>query len=157
MWKDTLRIAGAYVAYVIGSGFATGQEIVQFFTVYGIKGIAGMLVCTVLFAAMGSTLLADGFRYGNGEISKLQNSRYKKRTLNKPENKVDNIGGVYEYYCGSALGKVFELLMPIILFCTVVIMIAGAGAAAREYYGFDYQVGCTAMAFILFSSYMLGF
>ena len=75
MWKDTLRIAGAYVAYVIGSGFATGQEIVQFFTVYGIKGIAGMLVCTVLFAAMGSTLLADGFRYGNGEISKLQNSR----------------------------------------------------------------------------------
>ena len=157
MWKDTLRIAGAYVAYVIGSGFATGQEIVQFFTVYGIKGIAGMLVCTVLFAAMGSTLLADGFRYGNGEISKLQNSRYKKRTLNKPENKVDNIGGVYEYYCGSALGKVFELLMPIILFCTVVIMIAGAGAAAREYYGFDYQVGCTAMAFILFLSYMLGF
>lgn len=59
MWKDTLRIAGAYVAYVIGSGFATGQEIVQFFTVYGIKGIAGMLVCTVLFAAMGSTLLAE--------------------------------------------------------------------------------------------------
>lgn len=128
---DTLRIAGAYVAYVIGSGFATGQEIVQFFTVYGIKGIAGMAVCTFLFSAMGAALLADGYRYGSG--------------------------GVYEYYCGTALGRVFELMMPVILFCTVVIMIAGAGAAVQEYYELDYKIGCTAMAIILFVSYMLGF
>ena len=33
--KTVLRIMGAYVAWVMGSGFATGQEILQFFTSYG--------------------------------------------------------------------------------------------------------------------------
>lgn len=150
---DTMRIAGAYVAYVIGSGFATGQEIVQFFTVYGIKGIAGMAACTFLFSAMGAALLADGYRYGNGEMPKVQ-----KRTCGSSRNtRISRSGGVYEYYCGTALGRVFELMMPVILFCTVVIMIAGAGAAVQEYYELDYKIGCTAMAIILFVSYMLGF
>ena len=30
--KDVLKIGGAYAAFCIGSGFATGQEIMQFFT-----------------------------------------------------------------------------------------------------------------------------
>ena len=32
-----IKIAGAYVAWVMGSGFATGQEILQFFTSYRIN------------------------------------------------------------------------------------------------------------------------
>ena len=31
--KTVIRIMGAYVAWVMGSGFATGQEILQFFTI----------------------------------------------------------------------------------------------------------------------------
>ena len=34
-YRNVIRIAGAYVAWVMGSGFATGQEILQFFTSYG--------------------------------------------------------------------------------------------------------------------------
>ena len=33
--KTVIKIMGAYVAWVMGSGFATGQEILQFFTSYG--------------------------------------------------------------------------------------------------------------------------
>lgn len=32
---DGFRIAMAYVGTVVGAGFATGQEIIQFFTCYG--------------------------------------------------------------------------------------------------------------------------
>lgn len=152
---DILRIAGAYVAYVIGSGFATGQEIVQFFTVYGIKGIAGMAVCTLLFAAMGAALLADGYKYGKGELPEVRRQRHVSSSSRR--GKPSSGGSVYEYYCGSVFGKVFQIMMPVILFCTVVIMIAGAGAAVQEYYELDYKIGCTAMAVILFLSYMLGF
>ncbi len=49
---NIFKIAGAYIAYVIGSGFATGQEIVQFFTVYGEGGIAGMVLCTFLLLGL---------------------------------------------------------------------------------------------------------
>ena len=34
-YRNVIRISGAYVAWVMGSGFATGQEILQFFTSYG--------------------------------------------------------------------------------------------------------------------------
>ena len=30
-WLNVIKFAGAYVACAIGSGFATGQEILQFF------------------------------------------------------------------------------------------------------------------------------
>nr|WP_330365072.1 hypothetical protein [Clostridioides difficile] len=36
--KTVISFAGAYVATVIGSGFATGQEILQFFYVLWICG-----------------------------------------------------------------------------------------------------------------------
>lgn len=36
---NVIKYAGAYIAFIIGSGFATGQEIIQFYTSYGIWGI----------------------------------------------------------------------------------------------------------------------
>ena len=46
-WNRVLILAGAVIAFTIGSGFATGQEIVQYFTAYGVEGILTVL----LFAA----------------------------------------------------------------------------------------------------------
>mgnify|MGYP000869826231 CR=1 FL=1 len=37
--KTIVILAGSYIATIIGSGFATGQEILQFFSYYGIIGI----------------------------------------------------------------------------------------------------------------------
>lgn len=33
--RQVIKFAGAFIAWVIGSGFATGQEILQFFSSYG--------------------------------------------------------------------------------------------------------------------------
>ena len=33
--KAVVRIAGGFIAWIIGSGFATGQEVLQFFSSYG--------------------------------------------------------------------------------------------------------------------------
>ena len=30
-WIDTIKIAGAWISFCIGSGFATGQELLQYF------------------------------------------------------------------------------------------------------------------------------
>ena len=34
-FKKVFKTAGAFMAWVIGSGFATGQEVLQFFSSYG--------------------------------------------------------------------------------------------------------------------------
>ena len=128
------RIAGAYMAYVIGSGFATGQEIVRFFTEYGGKGIFGILLTTVLLSWVGAGLLKDG-----------------EQNLGSGEN------GVYAFYCGEKLGKLFEVFTLSARFLTVVVMISGAGAAFREYCGAPYRFGCGLMAAAVLASYILGF
>ncbi|HJF48338.1 MAG TPA: hypothetical protein K8W24_00815, partial [Brachybacterium paraconglomeratum] len=51
--KGPLRVltyAGAIIAFLIGSGFATGQETLQYFTSYGYWGIfgTGLLVLVLI-------------------------------------------------------------------------------------------------------------
>lgn len=54
MWTVALGYLGA----VIGAGFVSGQEIVQFFVIYRRGGWYGVLVAGVLFCVMGGTLLS---------------------------------------------------------------------------------------------------
>ena len=48
-WKRVLILAGAIIAFTIGSGFATGQEIIQYYTAYGAKGLLVILVFMIAF------------------------------------------------------------------------------------------------------------
>lgn len=47
-----LQIGGAVVGTLVGSGFASGQEVMQYFTAYGIPGVWGAVLTMVLFALM---------------------------------------------------------------------------------------------------------
>ena len=55
-WLNVVKYAGAYIAFIIGSGFATGQEIIQFYTCYGIWGIGSVAISMFLFAWVGGAL-----------------------------------------------------------------------------------------------------
>ena len=43
-WGRVFTFAGAFIAFLIGSGFATGQEVLQYFSSYGYMGLAGVIV-----------------------------------------------------------------------------------------------------------------
>ena len=62
--RRTLRVltyAGAIVAFLIGSGFATGQEILQYFAAYGFWGILGT---GILVLVLMSYVCVEFFRAG---------------------------------------------------------------------------------------------
>ena len=42
--KAIIKYAGAFIAWVIGSGFATGQEVLQFFTSFGYMSYGAVLL-----------------------------------------------------------------------------------------------------------------
>ena len=44
LFKESIMVAFAFVGVVVGAGFATGQEIFQFFTSNGIYSISGIIV-----------------------------------------------------------------------------------------------------------------
>ncbi|AOV07472.1 hypothetical protein BI350_07910 [Sporosarcina ureilytica] len=60
--KRSFQIGGAFIGVIVGAGFASGQEILQFFSSFGLIGIAGALVATGLFAFIGMNLTQLGSR-----------------------------------------------------------------------------------------------
>ena len=56
-WLRIFKFAGAFTAFRIGSGFATGQEVMQFFTAYGIWSIGGIFISMFLFAYSGAVIM----------------------------------------------------------------------------------------------------
>ena len=63
MSKRSFAVAGAYVAWIMGSGFATGQEIFQFFTSYGYRSYIILAINLVGFLVVGITVLDAGQRH----------------------------------------------------------------------------------------------
>jgi len=49
----TFKVAAVYIGTIVGAGFATGQEVLQFFNRFGIWGLGGLAVATILFIVSG--------------------------------------------------------------------------------------------------------
>ncbi|WP_318035981.1 YkvI family membrane protein [Halobacillus shinanisalinarum] len=116
--KNTLRIAGAYVGIIIGAGFASGQEIVQFFTSFGLWGIFGAVITIFLFAFIGMQLIQLG--------AHLQVTSHKK---------------VIRHICGKYLGPVVDIMLTFFLFGVATIMVAGSGSIFEQQFGIAPLIG----------------
>lgn len=133
-YKNVIRIMGAYVAWVMGSGFATGQEILQFFTSYGYKSFVLVVVNLVGFLIIGPAILEAGQKHRDDE------------TFNQ-----------FKYFCGKKVGTFYDWFVPISMFAGMVILISGAGATLQEYYGLNHYVGALVMSLLAFAAYVAGF
>lgn len=131
---STIKYAGAFIAWVIGSGFATGQEILQFFTSYGPYSFAVILVNLVGFMLLGVIMFTKGYDH-------------------RDQEHFDH----YKYYCGEKLGSVFSWIIPTILFFVMAVLISAAGATVKEYYGFNKYIGSAIMAVFVLIAYLNGF
>ena len=109
--------AGAIVACLIGAGFASGQEVVQFFTAYGgARGAAGACLACLVLAAACTWMLQDA-----------------------PE------GPVFVRWCGRPAGTLLQGAAPVFLFGVYAVMLSGAGALLHTAAGLLPWVGRTLM------------
>jgi len=120
--KRSLQIGGAFVGLIVGAGFASGQEIMQYFTSFGLMGIIGALIATVAFAFLGMTLAQLG--------SDLQTTSHK---------------GVIYYIGGRYIGAILDFLITFFLFGVAVVMFAGAGSTFNQMFGINPMVGSIIM------------
>ncbi|WP_061711722.1 hypothetical protein [Kocuria palustris] len=70
-----VKVALAFVGLIVGAGFATGQEMIQYFTSFGAVGIWGAVISGLLVTAAGSvtfTLFSVGFVMIAGAGSTLE-------------------------------------------------------------------------------------
>lgn len=54
MLKRVITIALAYIGVVVGAGFASGQEVLQYFVAHGKIGMMAVLMTAILMALVGA-------------------------------------------------------------------------------------------------------
>src|SRR5690625_351112 len=54
---QVLQIAFTYIGTIVGAGFATGQEILQFFTRFGGFAVFTIVIATVMFVWLGTKMM----------------------------------------------------------------------------------------------------
>ncbi|MCG8905805.1 MULTISPECIES: hypothetical protein [unclassified Pseudomonas] len=131
--KTSLKLGGAYIGLVVGVGFASGQEILQFFGGFGIMGLAGAAVALALFAF----LLMNLYQIG----SRLQTQSHKE---------------AMEYICGKPLGRVVDLMLTFFLFGTMVVMFAGANSSFEQQLGIGHSIGGIVLGVLTIITVCLG-
>ena len=133
-WKKVITFSGAIVAYLIGSGFASGQEALQFLASFGLAGATGTLIMTsFIYLGFSYAIMDDGY--------KLQLTSSNK---------------IFSYYCGRYVGKFYEFYTPVFLFLVFVVMLSGAGAVLFEYYGIAPLFGRVIMALLSLATVLIG-
>ena len=128
MLKKNLKSLFVIIGTLIGAGFASGQEIYIFFYKYGINGIIGIAISSLLIGAIVYKVL---------EISrKRQIKNYKEFVgiLVKNENQI----------------KIFNTIINIFILITFYIMIAGFGAYFEQQFGIDSLIGSSILAMICY-------
>lgn len=128
--KGWIKVGSIYIGTVIGAGFASGREIIEFFGVYGVKGIWGMIISGILFSILGSILLI-----------KIYNNRIK------------DFNELAEKLFGKKFGFVIDTIISFSLYTGFSIMISGSGAVFKEELGLPFNIGILVMvicSFIVF-------
>ncbi|MDS9471494.1 hypothetical protein [Sporosarcina pasteurii] len=121
--KKSVQMGGAFIGVIVGAGFASGQEILQFFSSFGLIGIVGALVATGLFAFIGMNLTQLG--------SRLQTTSHQ---------------SVIYHICGRYLGVLVDFVITFFLFGVTVVMFSGAGAIFEQQFGLPAYLGSIIMA-----------
>ncbi|MBU8791448.1 hypothetical protein KM885_11690 [Oceanobacillus caeni] len=130
--REILKLASAFIGIIVGAGFASGQEILQYYTSFGLLGIIGGIIATALFAFLGMVLMLIG--------SKTKTSSHK--------DAIYAISGPY-------LGVLVDIILILTLFGVGVVMVAGAGSNLNQQFGLPYFVGTTLMAILILTTGML--
>lgn len=125
-WTRVITFGGAIIAFLIGSGFATGQEIMQYFTSYGYWGVFGTgLAVLALMTYVCVEFLVVG-----------QAKQFARPSM------------IYQYYCGKYLGTFFDYFSIVFIFMSFMVMVSGMGALFEQHYALPGHVGGAGLAVV---------
>ena len=130
MKKNWIKIASIYIGTVIGAGFASGREILEFFGIYGIKGSWGIFLSCTLFALVGGLLLVKVYN-----------------------NRIESFNQLSSKIFGNEMGSIINMVINFSLYTGFSVMVSGSGAVFKEELGLSFNIGILVMiicSFIVF-------
>lgn len=127
------HVAATYIGTVVGAGFASGQEVLQFFGYFGLNGVWALILTTILFIFFGWIILDLGMRL--------------EAASHLP---------VIRYAGGKWVGTAVDYVITFFLFGALTAMAAGAGAIFAEQFGLPAIIGNAVMVLAAVLTVMMG-
>jgi uncharacterized membrane protein YkvI len=122
---NIIKVACIYTTTIIGAGFASGQEIVQFFSLFREDGFYGIIFAGLLFSAIGYIVLGKVY---DGRIRSYE----------------ELIFPMLGWFAGWIVEIVVALFM-LLLYC---VMIAGASNIISDRFGIQFQYAILLMSIL---------
>jgi len=132
-WTQAFQIAAVYVGTVVGAGFATGKEIVEFFSRFGFFGLISIIMSGYLFIALGSKLMRMAAHINAKSYQEFN-----------------------EYLFGKWPSRVINIFMLFMLLGVSAVMLSGAGAVFEEQLGLPKTAGVFLTIFLSFLVMLVG-
>lgn len=132
-WNQAFQIAAVYIGTVVGAGFATGKEIVEFFSRFGFFGFISILMSGYLFIMIGSKMMRMA--------AQIEAKSYQEFN---------------EHLFGKWPSKIINFFMLIMLLGVSAVMLAGAGAVFEEQLGLPKYVGAFLTIFLSYIVMLVG-
>lgn len=124
--RKTSQVTLAFVGLLVGAGFATGQEVVQYFISFGTWGIAGTVVSGILMIAAGAVIIQIGSYFLAEEHR-----------------------GVFRSIAHPVVSKFLDISVTLTLFAMGFVMLAGAGSTLEQQFGLPAWIGSAIMVGIV--------
>lgn len=132
MVGQVVKVALAFVGIIVGAGFASGQEVMQYFVAFGVNGIWGAVISAVVMTVMALIILQLGSYF-----------------------RADEHGEVFRRVSRPIFSRLLDLGVVLTLFSTGFVMFAGAGANLNQQWGLPVWVGALMMVVLVLAAGML--
>ena len=130
-FSKIFQIAVVFIGTIVGAGLASGKEITQFFTSFGLTSFFGILFCGAFYILMGSIIAKISIKYS-----------------------LNSYSDVLKIISPNLLGKLTGVITTFYLISSASIILAGSGALINQFFGIPKIVGslimlCLASVFLL--------
>ncbi|WP_018142432.1 YkvI family membrane protein [Alloscardovia criceti] len=134
MKKEYVKVAFAYVGIIVGAGLSSGQDILQYFVSFGLPGVIGAAVLTIMSIFFGKVIISLGSYYGS-----------------------ENHDEVLREISHPVITKIIDYTLIVSNFVIAFVMLAGAGANANQQFGMAPWLGALICALLTIGVAFLDF
>ena len=124
--KKTTQVALAFIGLMVGAGFATGQEVIQYFVSFGLWGLAGAVVAGILMITAGAVIINIGSYF-----------------------LADEHLGVFRSVSAPVVSRFLDISVSLTLLAMGIVMLAGAGSTLEQQFGLPAWIGSAIMVAIV--------
>ncbi|SHK04783.1 YkvI family membrane protein [Hespellia stercorisuis] len=128
-----IGFCGACIAFYIGAGFATMQEVMQYEASYGSLFMVVIAVAAVIYIYTNISFATNGNRL------KLQRG-----------------GDIYGHYCGKYVGTFYDYFSAIFCYMCFIVMCGGANSTATQQWGLPNGVGAVVLTIAVIATAVFG-